>query len=324
MMPLFNSTKSVTPLTNLTDPGELTRLLREDPVLLARTEAVRNASTDAGLLKIRLPGICVGGPFQSLPPRFNHGRCRGQCVNGGYRNSAHINWHERTSVVLVDIDDLQPPASPDAVKELLRLCAPAVALGWTSARGRGLKLGIVVTPTPLNNADNRTAWAAAAESIVAVLDTAGLTYGSDYKIDVTAASAQLAILAHDTVPLVRAVDPGAAIPWTPAGPSPDLQGPWDLTPSEPLAPAANMEGLEIQLTWEAGYRSNSLHRLGGECARYGYSFEASRTYALVIAQKRGMIRDYGVETAIRHFDRGYHWAADQLLDSFGWVPAPAI
>ena len=184
-----------------------------------------------------------------------------------------------------------------------------------------MKLGIVVNPTPLNNADNRTAWAAAAESIVAVLDTAGLTYGSDYKIDVTAASAQLAILAHDTVPLVRAVDPGAAIPWTPAGPSPDLQGPWDLTPSEPLAPAANMEGLEIQLTWEPGYRSNSLHRLGGECARYGYSFEASRTYALVIAQKRGMIRDYGVETAIRHFDRGYHWAADQLLD-FGLNPAP--
>ena len=80
MMPLFNSTKSVTPLTNLTDPGELTRLLREDPVLLARTEAVRNASTDAGLLKIRLPGICVGGPVpipaSALQPRAVSGPVR--------------------------------------------------------------------------------------------------------------------------------------------------------------------------------------------------------------------------------------------------------
>ena len=262
-MPIFNSARSATPLHNLTDRATLEWILREEPVLRQRTEAVRTAA-DPGLGETRLPGVCVDGPFQALPPHFNRGRCRGQCVNGGYRNTQHIYWHERTSVALVNIDDLQLPTTPNAVKALLRLCASAAALGWVSARGQGLKLGIVVTPTLLNNADNLTAWAAAA-SVVNALDLAGLTHDGDCKIDVTAASAQLAIMARNPTPLVRGVDPGAAIPWTPEGPSTDLQRQWNLTPSEPLAPAINMEGLEVQLPWAAGNRSNSMHRLGA-CA----------------------------------------------------------
>ena len=62
--------------------------------------------------------------------------------------------------MLIDIDDLQPPATPDAVKFLLRHSAPAIVLAWVSAGGKGLKLGMLTHPIPTAG-QNVDAWAAA-------------------------------------------------------------------------------------------------------------------------------------------------------------------
>ena len=136
----------------------------------------------------------------------------------------------------------------------------------------------------------------------------------DYKIDATPAAAQLAILAHDSNPLVRS--PETAVTWTPApagAPRPAWQQALD-----PLAPASTIWGLAAQLPWNPGSRSNSMHRLGVACAVSGLPFEASRVDAQVCAQVTGLVKDYGGYPALRHFDRGYWAGAELLLDGFGW------
>ena len=151
--PIFNSTsKSTTPAHNV-DVGALAWILANDPVLQERTRAVRTAA-DPGPHKLRLPGTCLGGPFRGLPSSANHGRTTkrhdpAQCT--GYRNSLHVDWESRTGVVLIDIDDLDHHASPDAVKFLMKHGAAPVTLAWTSARGRGLKVGVLTSPTAGND-----------------------------------------------------------------------------------------------------------------------------------------------------------------------------
>ena len=141
--------------------------------------------------------------------------------------------------MLVDVDDITPPASPDAIKFLLKHGAPAVALGWTSARGKGLKVGVLVSPIPDTADHTRDAWSAAYGYIVEVLAAAGLTEGVDYKIDPTPAAAQVAILAHDSNPLVRS--PETAVSWTPASRGTPRPA-WQRT-LDPLSPASTIGGL---------------------------------------------------------------------------------
>ena len=233
------------------------------PSYAQRTQAVR-AAADPGRLKLRLPGVSLGGVFKALPPSANHGpRCRGRCWPAGYRNTQHIDWRARTGVVLVDVDDITPTASPDAIKFLLKHGAPAVALGWTSVRGKGLKVGVLVSPIPGTADHNRDAWSAAYGYVVEVLAAAGVTEGVDYKIDATPAAAQLAILAHDSNPLVRS--PETAVTWTPASSRGTPRPAWQTRPLTPLSPASTIWALVAQLPWSPGSRSNSMHRLGVAC-----------------------------------------------------------
>ena len=312
MTPVFNTTRSVTPLKNI-DTFTLGYTITNDPILERRTEAVRTAA-DPGPLKLRLPGTCLAGAFKPLPAHYDHGKCRGECSHAGYRNTQHIDWDARTGVVLIDIDDIAPPASPDVVKVLLRHTAPAVSIAWTSARGKGLKVGVAVSPVPADTPSSHSAWIAAKAYMAGILTPAGLTEGVEYKIDPTPAASQLAILAHDTAPIARVVDPGVAITWTPT-----TERIWQ--PAQALIPAHNTTGLAEQLDWRPGYRSHSMFTLGLSTAHHGHTYQQSRANALAIAGESGLLRDYGQETALRHFDRGYQYGADQLLD-FGLNPAP--
>ena len=119
--------------------------------------------------------------------------------------------------MLIDIDDTP---DPNAVKFLLKHSAPEVAISWVSARGMGLKVGVLTNPIADTTDGNRDAWAAAYAYIVEVLKQAGMTEGADYKVDSTPAASQLAILAHDTTPLVRTAE--LPVKWapTPAGATP--------------------------------------------------------------------------------------------------------
>ena len=156
VLPTFNSTRSTAPLGSVT-VGELESILRNDPILAQRTEAVRS-TTDPGRLKLKLPGVSLGGVFKPLPPTANHGpRCRGRCWPAGYRNTAHIDWTARTGLVLIDIDDT---LDPRWVQFYLKHAAPAVSLAWVSARGRGVKVGVLTNPIPTAGR-NVDAWGAA-------------------------------------------------------------------------------------------------------------------------------------------------------------------
>ena len=219
--PIFNSARATTPAHNV-DSGALAWILEHDPVLYQRTQAVRTAA-DPGPLKLQLPGVCLGGPFRGLRAGDDHGRTtrqhnRHQC--SGYRNGHHADWGARTGLVLIDIDDLESPATPDCVKFMLTHAAEPVALAWTSARGRGLKVGVLTTPTPGTPNESRWAWEAARKFMVDFLRSAGLQEGVDYKIDPTFSVPQLAILAHDPSPLGRVPDSQTAVAWTPGPPAP--------------------------------------------------------------------------------------------------------
>ena len=312
-MPVFNSTRSTEPRLNL-DPGALGWALAHDPILRQRTEAVRSAA-DPGPHKLRLPGTCLGGPFRGLPAGDDHGRTtrqhnRHQC--SGYRNSLHADWGARTGLVLIDIDDLERGASPDAVKFLLTHGAEPVAIAWTSARGRGLKIGVVTTPIPATADETRWAWESARDYMVDFLKSAGLQEGFDFKVDRTDSVPQLAILAHDTRPLVRVPDPMSAVVWTPGEPAP--RG-LTTTTGAILFRSPNVDALVAQLSWDAGGRSASMHRLGVACAMSGVQFELARVSAEAVAHSSGLVKDYGRYNALRHFDRGYFWGAEQLWDS---------
>ena len=308
MIPTFNTTRSIAPLGSVTE-DQLGWILRNDHILTQRTEAVR-AAADPGRLKLRLPGVCLGGPFTPLPPAADHGpRCGGRCWPFGYRNAQHVDWTARTGLVLIDIDDIP---DPNAVKFLLKHSAPAVAISWVSARGMGLKVGVLTSPIPTAG-QNVDAWAAAYAYIVEMLKQAGMTEGADYKVDSTPAASQLAILAHDTTPLVRTAE--LPVKWapTPAGATrPPFQRAFD-----PLSPASTIGGLVEQLSWTPGSRSNSMHRLGIAAAMNGIQFESARVVAQTIAATSGLVSDYGLYPALRHFDRGFWWARESLLDGFG-------
>ena len=73
-----------------------------------------------------------------------------------------------------------------------------------------------------------------------------------------------------------------------------------------------------QLSWTPGSRSNSMHRLGIAAAMNGIQFESARSAAQDIAVRIGLVSDYGLYPALRHFDRGFWWARESLLDGFGW------
>ena len=309
MIPTFNSTRSITPLGSVTE-NQLQWIFHSDPILRQRTEAVRSA-TDPAQLKLKLPGVCLGGPFTPLPPTANHGpRCRGRCWPAGYRNTAHIDWTARTGLVLIDIDDT---LDPRWIQFYLKHAAPAVSLAWVSARGRGVKVGVLTSPIPTANR-SRDAWGAAYAYIVEKLAAARLTEGVDFKIDATPAASQLAILAHDVNPLVRS--PETSVAWAPTSPGAPRPA-WRQT-LDTIAPAQTVGELVAQLTWSPGSRSNSMHRLGIAAATSGLGFETSRAAAQTVAQTTGLIRDYGDYPALRHFDRGFWWGRESLLDGFGW------
>ena len=71
LIPTFNSTRSIAPLGSVTE-DQLRWILRNDHILTQRTQAVRSA-TDPAQLKLKLPGVCLGGPFTPLPPAADHG-----------------------------------------------------------------------------------------------------------------------------------------------------------------------------------------------------------------------------------------------------------
>ena len=50
----------------------------------------------------------------------------------------------------------------------------------------------------------------------------------------------------------------------------------------------------------------------------GIQFESARVVAQTIAATSGLVSDYGLYPALRHFDRGFWWARESLLDGFGW------
>ena len=310
---VFDRTRETTPLGNIT-VAKLDQILTTDYILERRTLAVRSAA-DPARFKLRLPGACLSGVFKALSPDDDHGRAvpsHDPAACRGYRNGRHLDWSARTGLVLIDIDDLQPPTPPDEVKFLLRHSAPAVSLAWVSARGRGLKLGVQTSPTPAAG-QHIDAWTTAYAYIVEVLKASGLTEGKDYKIDATPAASQMAILAHDTTPLVRTAE--LAVKWSPVpagAPRPAWQQALD-----PLSPASTMGELVTQLNWSPGSRSNSMHRLGIAAATNGIQFESARVVAQTIAATSGLVSDYGLYPALRHFDRGFFWGRELVLDGFG-------
>ena len=308
-LPTFNSTRSTEPRHNL-NPDALAWTLVYDPILEQRTEAVRKAA-DPGPLKLQLPGVCLGGPFRGLAAGENHGRAtrhdQRRCT--GYRNTLHADWGARTGVVLIDIDDL-PETGPDFVKFSMAYGAAPVAFAWVSARARGLKVGVLTTPIPSTPDENRWAWEAARDYMVNFLNPAGLQVDVDYKIDRTDSVPQLAILAHDTRPLVRVPATSSAVPWVPSKPAP--RGMTTGTGAI-LFPSTNVDALVAQLPWTAGGRSASMHRLGVACAMSGVGFEAGRSSAVAVAHRTGLVDDYGFYGALRHFDRGYWWGAEQIV-----------
>ena len=236
---VFDRTRETTPLGNIT-VAKLDQILTTDYILERRTLAVRSAA-DPARFKLQLPGACLSGVFKALSPDDDHGRAvpshnLADCK--GYRNTQHIDWQARTGLVLIDIDDIAPPATPDEVKFLLRYSAPAVALAWVSARGKGLKLGVLTSPIPAAG-QHIDAWTTAYRYLVEVLKASGLTEGVDYKIDSTPAAAQLAILAHDLAPIVRTAE--KVVKWSPApagADRPPFQRAYD-----PLVPAQTVGGL---------------------------------------------------------------------------------
>ena len=309
MIPTFNTTRSIAPLGSVTE-DQLGWILRNDHILTQRTEAVRSA-TDPGRLKLKLPGVSLGGVFKPLPPNADHGpRCGGRCWPAGYRNTQHIDWTARTGLVLIDLDDVQDPRW---TQFYLKHAAPAVSLAWVSARGRGLKLGVKTSPIPAAG-QHVDAWTTAYSYVATVLKASGMAEGVDFKIDATPAASQLAILAHDLAPIVRTAE--KVVKWSPApagAPRPAFQRAFD-----PLSPASTIGGLVEQLSWTPGSRSNSMHRLGIAAAMNGIQFESARVVAQDITVRVGLVNDYGGYEAVRHFDRGFWWARESLLDGLGW------
>ena len=306
--PLFNRARATIPQFHLT-LVQLLWVLTSDPVLRDRTELVRT-SDNPSRHKLNLGGVSLSGPFRGLPASDDHGQAKAphspySCnTSMGYRNTAHSDWGRRTGIVLIDLDDLRYPACPGSVKVLLRHAAGAVATAWTSARGRGLKVGILVDPIPTSPDQNRCAWLSARNYTVDVLEAAGMVEGQHYGLDVTASVPQLAILAHNDSPLVRTSDPTDAVKWDPADAAVSQEIVWKLTgDTGSVVPSSNAWELVSQMSWERGNRSTSMLRLGTASAMSGNPVDQSRPVAESVANVTGMVQDYGLYASLRHFDR---------------------
>ncbi len=268
--------------------------------------------------KLRLPMAALGGPFRPLPPHANHGRCvpphtPTSCPALGYRNAQHLDWDRRTSLVLIDVDNLAH--DPRAVLGLFRREGVAVVLGWVSARGGGLKLGVLTDPVATDAADSKDAWRAAYGYVAGILASAGLTEGVDFRIDATHSAAQGAIMAHDPDPLLRVPDPAAAVPWKRGDrlTLPHMAGAHGLqdgaTGGDPLE-------LAFSLPWTPGNRATSMLRHGWTAALRGFDLEASYRAAHLLATTSGLVAEDGEAAALRHWWSGWTRAQDATLGVF--------
>ena len=326
--PIFNDSQSPYALHNASE-DELRWILSRDPRLERITTLVRAGNTPS---KVRLGATCLGGPYKRLSPKEDHGRCSGlhraNICSGlsdlGYRNTEHVDWAARNGIVLIDIDNLVH--DPKSVQFLLSYCALAVVIAWISARGHGLKIGVAVDPTPMNAQENYDAWAAAYCYVTGILSQSGIHVDEQYRVDNTPAVAQVAILAHDTSPIVRF--PKERVPWAHGdrsrAPKPPHRyngtsglsyGADDFSALNP-ALASSPQELIQQLPSVVGYRSSSMFEFGGRCAQNGYDLAESKNVAGRWAHSTGMVEEYRIEMCMRHFFRGYESMQDNLLTLF--------
>ena len=335
--PVFNSIRSPFPIGDASE-STLLWILQRDPRLQERTEAARKASgPESNRVKIKLGTVCLGGPFTSLPVTVDHGRCvpahRVIACNGyGYRNTQHVDWTARNGLVLIDMDDAEDAAM---IRRVLIHAVPPVAIAWVSARGKGLKIGVAVSPTPTDALGGYDAWAAVYEYITSILESAaGLHQGKDYRIDPTPAAAQAAILAHDPEALVR--PPSDAVSWEPT----ERTGPLGGFPGVPrgsgaavagvyaaLGPtldrAESIQDVQCALPWSKGNRTTSMYHFGKEVALHGFERDEARALAVALTRDVGLVDDYGAWASIQHFDNGWLRAKDSLLDSWWTKCLPA-
>ena len=260
--------------------------------------------------KDQLPIACLGGPFRPLPADGNHGRCGGRCRQFGYRDTQHVNWDARTGLVLVDVDDLADVDIP-TVRERFAGVDAVTAL-WLSAGRHGFKAGVAMAPLPMNPAECRDAWGAAA-----MFSTALLTGIEHRPFDVTAAACQAAILAHDPDALVRD-EVAARLTWTVGDykrACPDAREEHDMPDGYAMALSACSDVLEVAnaLNWAEGSRTTSLHRFGYEVGQRGW--ELNLDTARMVAERSGLLRDDG-ETCLNHYRRGYQSGRDTICTFF--------
>ena len=335
--PVFNSIRSPFPIGDVSG-STLLWILQRDPRLQERTEAARKASgSESNRVKIKLGTVCLGGPFTRLPVTVDHGRCvpshRVTACNGyGYRNTQHVDWTARNGLVLIDMDDAE---DAEMIRRVLVHAAPTVAIAWVSARGKGLKIGVMVSPVPMDALGEYDAWVAAYEYITPTLESAaGLRQGEHYRIDPTPAAAQAAILAYDPEALVRV--PSDAVSWEPTertGPFAGFPGVYGgsgaavagvhaaLGPT--LAGAESIQDVQHALPWSKGNRTKSMYHFGKEVALHGFDRDDARALAVVHAGDVGLVDDYGARASIQHFDNGWMRAKDSLLDSWDTKCLPA-
>ena len=260
----------------------------------------------------------------------DHGRCvpshnATACNGHGYRNTQHVDWTARNGLVLIDMDDAEDAAM---IRRVLVHAVPSVAVAWVSARGKGLKIGVAVSPTPTDALGGYDAWAAVYEYITSILESAaGLHQGKDYRIDPTPAAAQAAILAHDPEALVR--PPSDAVSWEPTertGPIGRFPGmPWGsgaavagvyaaLGPA--LAGAKSIQDVQCALPWSKGNRTKSMYHFGKEVALHGFDRDDARVLAVALTRDVGLVDDYGARASIQHFDNGWMRAEDSLSEVY--------
>ena len=326
--PVFNSIRSPFPIGDVSAPT-LLWILHRDPTLQERTEAARMASgPESNRVKIKLGTICLGGLFTGLPVTVDHGRCvpshRVTACNGhGYRNTQHVDWTARNGLVLIDMDDA---ADATMILRVLVHAAPPVAIAWVSARGKGLKIGVMVSPTPMDALAEYDAWVAAYEYITPTLESAaGLRQGEHYRIDPTPAAAQPAILAHDPEALVRV--PSDAVSWEPTERTGPLGGFPRVTGGSgaaaagvyaalgsTLAGAKSIQDVHRALPWFKGNRTASMYHFGRWVALQGFDRDEARALAVVHAHDVGLVDDYGARASIQHFDNGWGKAEDSLSE----------
>ena len=261
--------------------------------------------------KRRLPIACLGGTFRQLPAGVSHGNCNGRCGRLGYRNTEHIDWDNRTGIVLIDVDELAEEDIPQVRQRFAGL--PCTVALWLSASRHGFKVGIAVDPLPLTPEENRDAWGTAA------MLSAILLSGIHHRIDVTAAACQAAILAHDPDALVRDTIT-ARLPWT-AG---------DYRRANPSAPVEydnplGMDTIRVKdcgtvmevahaLPWNQGQRTMSLYRFGYEVGQRGWDENLDIAHA--VADRCGLLTEDGTG-CLQHYQRGYQKGRGTILTIFG-------